>query len=237
MQRLQGECLHGLQAARNEEEVFGVTSTMARQLGFDYCAFGLRTPFPLSRPKFFTISNYSPAWQERYQAAGYLRTDPTVLHGATSSAPLVWTDRVFANARDLWEDAHAHGLRHGWAQSCHDPQGMSSLLTLAREDDEIAPGELAAKMAAMSWLVQATHSRMAQLATPRLMPDAGVLLTAREIEVMRWTADGKTSADISAIMTISENTVNFHIKNAVFKLNATNKTAGVVKAAMMGLLD
>lgn len=61
-------------------------------------------------------------------------------------------------------------------------------------------------------------------------------LTEREIEVLRWTADGKTSADISAILTISDNTVNFHIKNAVAKLGVANKTAAVVKAALLGYL-
>jgi LuxR family transcriptional regulator len=61
-------------------------------------------------------------------------------------------------------------------------------------------------------------------------------LTAREIEVLKWTADGKTSADISSLLAVSENTVNFHVKNAVFKLQSTNKTAATVRAAMLGLL-
>jgi LuxR family quorum-sensing system transcriptional regulator SolR len=61
-------------------------------------------------------------------------------------------------------------------------------------------------------------------------------LTSREIEVLKWTADGKTSADISSLLDVSENTVNFHVKNAVFKLRANNKTAATVRAAMLGLL-
>ena len=61
-------------------------------------------------------------------------------------------------------------------------------------------------------------------------------LTAREIEVLKWTADGKTSADISSLLDVSENTVNFHVKNAVTKLQTTNKTAATVRAAMLGLL-
>lgn len=61
-------------------------------------------------------------------------------------------------------------------------------------------------------------------------------LTAREVEVLRWTADGKTSGEIADIMNITEHTVNFHIKNSLVKLDASNKTAAVVKAAMTGLL-
>ncbi len=44
-------------------------------------------------------------------------------------------------------------------------------------------------------------------------------LSNREITVLRWTA-----GEISAIMNITERTVNFHIKNAA------NKTSAAVKA-------
>ncbi|MBF3912595.1 LuxR family transcriptional regulator, partial [Burkholderia pseudomallei] len=32
-------------------------------------------------------------------------------------------------------------------------------------------------------------------------------------------------------------TVNFHVKNAILKLRTANKTAAVVRAAMLGLLS
>ncbi len=35
----------------------------------------------------------------------------------------------------------------------------------------------------------------------------------REKEILKWTAEGKTSAEIAMILSISENTVNFHQKN------------------------
>ena len=55
--------------------------------------------------------------------------------------------------------------------------------------------------------------------------------------MLRWTGDGKTSSDIADILTISDNTVNFHIKNAIKKMGANNKTAAAVKAALSGLLN
>jgi len=41
---------------------------------------------------------------------------------------------------------------------------------------------------------------------------------------------------VGEIMNISERTVNFHVNNALEKLGAANKTAGVIKAAMLRLL-
>ncbi|CDL45784.1 N-3-oxohexanoyl-L-homoserine lactone quorum-sensing transcriptional activator @ N-3-oxooctanoyl-L-homoserine lactone quorum-sensing transcriptional activator [Escherichia coli ISC41] len=46
----------------------------------------------------------------------------------------------------------------------------------------------------------------------------------REKEILKWTAEGKTSAEIAMILSISENTVNFHQKNMQKKINAPNKT-------------
>ena len=68
------------------------------------------------------------------------------------------------------------------------------------------------------------------------MRESTVQLTEREIMVLRWTAEGKTSGEISSILDITERTVNFHIANAMVKLNAVNKTAAVIRAAMVGLL-
>lgn len=62
-------------------------------------------------------------------------------------------------------------------------------------------------------------------------------LTNREMEVLRWTALGKTSDEIARILGISINTVNFHLKNAISKLRTVNKTAAVYRATILGLLN
>ncbi|MEJ8852853.1 LuxR C-terminal-related transcriptional regulator, partial [Variovorax rhizosphaerae] len=54
--------------------------------------------------------------------------------------------------------------------------------------------------------------------------------------VLKWSADGKTAAEIGDILNISVPTANFHIKNVIHKLRASNKTAAVVQALVSGLL-
>jgi DNA-binding CsgD family transcriptional regulator len=54
---------------------------------------------------------------------------------------------------------------------------------------------------------------------------------------LRWTAEGKSSWDIGAILSISENTVSFHIKNAMRKLGTTSRTVAVVKAIRLNLIE
>ena len=228
--------MSSLLTASTEAEFFDTLSKVGRELGFEYCAYGMRMPLPLSNPKLYMLNNYSQEWQQRYAKENYLTVDPTVAHGMKSVMPLVWSEPVFQSSRGLWEDARSHGLNVGWAQSSYDAKGVGGLLTLARSNENLGAAELRKNAAAMSSLVQFAHEGMSRLIAAKRAPEPPILLTAREIEVLRWTADGKTSSEVGQIMNISERTVNFHVNNSLEKLGAVNKTACVVKAAMLRLL-
>jgi LuxR family transcriptional regulator len=182
------------------------------------------------------LNNYPTEWQERYVQQGYVQVDPTVQHGCRKNTPLVWSDSVFAQAQEFWEDARSFGLRFGWAKACIDGGGVRGMLTLARSGSPLTEQEVQHNEMKMRWLAHVAHVALSQIFTTRQAEQMQPNLTAREIEVLKWTADGKTSADISSLLAVSENTVNFHVKNAVFKLQTTNKTAATVRAAMLGLL-
>lgn len=55
-------------------------------------------------------------------------------------------------------------------------------------------------------------------------------LTNREIEVLKWLKEGKSSNDVSVILNISERTVNFHCNNILRKLDAVNRVQAVAVA-------
>jgi len=62
-------------------------------------------------------------------------------------------------------------------------------------------------------------------------------LTARELEVLRLIQDGHRNKQIATQLSISENTVNFHIKNMMGKLQANDRTHAVTIALRRGLLQ
>ncbi|HEX9171145.1 MAG TPA: autoinducer binding domain-containing protein [Telluria sp.] len=223
-------------AATTQGEFFEVLKTAAVEVGFEYCALGLLFPLPFSRPQVFMVNNYSAAWQQRYVDGDYLRSDPTVAHAKTSSKPVIWSDAVFADAPALWDDARDHRLHVGWAQPTHDLKGVAGLFTLARESVPIDQAELRANVIRMTWLAQAAHEVLAQLVDARPNAAPWQDLTEREREVLRWTGDGKTSGEIGDILNVAERTVNFHVNNAMLKLGTPNKTATVLRAAMLRLL-
>lgn len=235
MKNWQEDLLELMEGGHSQEDVFLRISSVARAFGFEHCAYGLRMPLPFSKPQVVILNNYPKAWQMRYAEAGYLDIDPSVLHCRQQQLPVLWTDDLFQSAPGLWDDARAHGLRFGWAKSTTDTNGLAGMLTLSRSLEPITRAELDAKELKMRWLAHVAHLTLAQ---PSLSQHAEeVALTKREIEVLQWTADGKTSGEVSDILRVSENTVNFHIKNAVAKLRSPNKTAAVVRAAVLGLLN
>jgi DNA-binding NarL/FixJ family response regulator len=62
-------------------------------------------------------------------------------------------------------------------------------------------------------------------------------LTMRELEVLRLIRDGYRNKQIADQLSISETTVNFHIKNLVDKLQANDRTHAVTIALRRGLLQ
>jgi DNA-binding NarL/FixJ family response regulator len=62
-------------------------------------------------------------------------------------------------------------------------------------------------------------------------------LTSRELDVLRLIRDGRRNKQIADQLAISENTVNFHIKNLVDKLQANDRTHAVTIALRRGLLQ
>jgi DNA-binding NarL/FixJ family response regulator len=61
-------------------------------------------------------------------------------------------------------------------------------------------------------------------------------LTPREVDVLQLIWDGHKNKQVADRLSISENTVNFHIKNIVGKLGANDRTHAVTIAVRRGLL-
>lgn len=62
-------------------------------------------------------------------------------------------------------------------------------------------------------------------------------LTDKELSILRWIADGKTSFEIGSIMSLSEHTVNAYAATATKKLDTTNRTQAVIKAVRLRIID
>lgn len=66
--------------------------------------------------------------------------------------------------------------------------------------------------------------------------DPANLLTAREVEVLRFLSQGLTTAQTGSEMFISENTVKTHIRHILEKLEVSNRAEAVARATQLGLI-
>ncbi|MEK6575158.1 MAG: response regulator transcription factor [Chloroflexota bacterium] len=112
-------------------------------------------------------------------------------------------------------DAHSmraavEGGADGFALKTDPPQAT---LTAIRQ---VAAGQMVFPQAARRWLTQ--HAA----------PDPNAL-TEREEAVLALVAEGKSNAQIAAVLNLSENTVKFHLRNLYTKLGVTNRTEAAAK--------
>lgn len=217
------------------EADFDCLLTRVRQLGFDYCATGMQFPLPLSAPKTLLENNYSSSWQLYYEKENLLSVDPVIPYTLSKSGPVLWSE-THQWSQAFWEEASLHNLKYGISIAMRHQSGALGMLSVARSHNEIKKKEfddLSSEIVRIGEMFAV--SKFAKTVED-LLPEATIELTAREKEILRWTADGKTSEDISNILSLSVNTVNFHVKQVQAKLNAVNKTQAVVKALMLHLM-
>lgn len=70
-----------------------------------------------------------------------------------------------------------------------------------------------------------------------LSPKDVITLSSREIECLKWAAVGLLTKEIAFRLSVSEKTVEFHLRNATKRLNARNRTHAVARALVYGLIS
>ena len=94
-------------------------------------------------------------------------------------------------------------------------------------------GEVALTRAAATKVAKS----LAEISRQKSKQEAGILLSEREVAILRLVADGLSNYEISQRVSLSENTIKYHLKNILQKLNAHNRTEAVTFAIRNGLLE
>lgn len=194
-------------------------------------------PRILDRAQLFqrnVLTTYPDAWLRRYQEARHEARDPVIKSLSTSALPVDWDGMKGRHV--VLDEAREHGLAGGITVSVTASGGQRALLSLAtgRPPERGAVDHAAAGLVLLTALhVHEALQRIGQAPQPGALPQ----LTQRERECLQWAASGKTSWEISTILSISERTVIFHVGNATKKLNAANRRQAVVRALSLGLID
>jgi len=217
-----------------------------RQTGFRYYTYisgkivaGRRITNFDPREKPFHLTNVPAAWEAHYSRKQYYDHDPIMLHALYNVMPERWSaivhrEGLTAKQQRIVSDAEDAGLRNGMIVPVHGPGGEFAALSLSHsETGQSAATNVIADEAVVLMFALRFHSVVRKLREPD-MAGASVDLTNREIDVLFWTAEGKSTWDISQILDISEATVNFHINSAKRKLGVFSKPHAVAKMYTLG---
>jgi LuxR family transcriptional regulator len=152
--------------------------------------------------------------------------------------PILWSEELFAQVPTLWEALETQGLQHGWSQAIHDERsGFCSILSLARSHCPITAFELYENLGFSVFMGRHLHALITQTLPKKAETPPPSHLSAREIDVLKLAADGKTAYESARILNLSPRTINFHVQSAIVKLGVNNKIAAVITAAKEGYLS
>lgn len=181
--------------------------------------------------------SYPEDWIDYYMANNYIRLDPVRQHAVCTRQPFMWSD--LARFRDLtpaqitlMNQGVEAGLHDGLAISFHGPLGEVYGVGMASSQPN---PDVVRSLQSIQVLSTQFHVLFCGL-HDQSKTFGGASLTAREMEVLRWCAAGKSNWSIGEILGISEHGVDFHMRNILRKLEADTRMSAVVKALHGGLI-
>lgn len=241
MRTLEEEILSITSIESSEQEVFRHAQAIIKSIGFDQCAYAFRLPWPLSDSDLLILNNYSSPCKVRYVSVPYKKEyfsfsiykklDPK------KQAESIPPEQSFIGIQTLQDDAKRHGLSINLIQTKNQNNQIMGMLALSKWAHPSLNTLTHIGQKQIEWLVHVLHAALTSSVKRKNFYNHESDLTKRELEVLKWTAEGKTSKEIANILCVSKHVIDFHIKNITRKLDSPNKTAGAVKATMLGIIQ
>ena len=211
----------------------------AHDMDFGYVSSALAIDRPGQKAVFMMLNNAPEAFADATRDEEDAKRDPVLKRLKRLSVPFVYDQSTYVSdgAADLWERQAEFGYRTGISVALHLPGHKHFLLGVDRaetlpEDDE----KLTRMLADIQLLAVHAQDAAVRLLTPAAPESEIPTLTPRELEVLRWTMEGKSAWEVGQILSVSEHTVNFHMRNILRKLDSTSKHQAVLKAIALEML-
>jgi len=221
------------------ETVQDSVHTIARRFEVEYVTLHLFRGGDDAKNKPYVRTNYPDAWVSRYLLNDYVRIDPVLQMAETTDIPFCWsTIPLTPDHMEMMEQARQHGVgQTGFSLRHRDSIGRHSVLSFNAKEPR--GGETWEPFLDRTGEhLRGLAAKMHQMALTEIFgnDDISPALSPRETECLKWTAAGKTHADIAIILNLSEHTVRSYLKDARVKLDSVTLAQAVSKAAALGLI-
>jgi DNA-binding CsgD family transcriptional regulator len=222
------------------DELLKAVDRLSWRLGFDKMSAMAVFGRPRSCRDFHAVDNVSAEYRDHFQSYDGGKRDPVMQHCKVSSVPIIWNQDTYvaSGCGAKWETQARFGYRTGIAVAIHLHHARHFLIGVDRDQalpsDKVEVSRITAELLLFAVLV---HDAALRILLPQACVSNDIQLpTARELECMRWTMEGKTAWEVGTILGISERTAVRHLNNASRKLSCINKHQAVLKALQLGLI-
>lgn len=198
---------------------------------------GLNIPLGAGRTRFVQCT-YSDAWVKHCVSREPLSSSRLATLSPALSAPLDWSE--LPDNPDTQSLLRRADAREGSTQLLSLPLrplvGETALFFVASEM-ETETWQAQKKTILREFQVLASYFHQHILRIYGHDAESQILVSARELDCLKWVAAGKTAWEASVILGISERTVRFHLNAAREKLNCLTTTQAVAKAVSQQLIE
>lgn len=234
------EVIDKLNQAASPQGICDALTSFTGRYGLTSMIVGI-IPSPKERlqERHLLVSAYPAGWMDRYAEQNYVHIDPVVRRVVHDLSPFLWSESApFADEDDcavvrrMFGEAAEFRLGNGFAVPLITLDGAVAAVSLGGERVDVPPAARGMiSMIATFGIARAIDIR------DRHRRRLCLKLTPREIECLKWAANGKTEWEISAILRVSEHTADKHLANAHRKLGAANRAQAVAHAIRLGLIS
>lgn len=224
-----------------EEDKSTLFLQVARELyGLDHLAYlGVNVPNSTSG-RYSIQCTFADRWVKRYAAQNYVSVDPVVRSGLTAVVPLDWAEipKKTSAERNFFGESREFGVaRQGLVLPVGSTTGEPAIFCINSDmSDKEWCSHKQQFMRDFLVLAACFHKGVLEVAGWKTSPLADAL-SRRELECLKWAAEGKTAWETSVILAVSERCVRFHLDQARQKLNCQTKVQAVAKAVSLGVMD
>lgn len=226
-------------SAGNLEELFSYLCTAVGYFGISSAAYFLVNDHQSLNLKGNTcvVSSYPKKWMNYYVQNNLLRHDPLLHRCFSTSNAFSWRQLNAPNlpkpSAHFVDAIYNFGILDAVGIPIHGPNSELACIGLAASSKIDPDPNFLGKVQALGTQFHIAFGRMA--GKPSVFSPLD--LTERERDILMWSAEGKSTYSIGEILSISENTVKYHLKNIYRKLNVTDRIQAVIKAIFLGLIN
>ncbi|BAP40998.1 AHL-dependent transcriptional regulator PpuR [Pseudomonas sp. StFLB209] len=210
--------------------------TLTLKLGYSNFLVGLKPGVAAAGQQVLIHTDYPVAWRTQYDAQSYMAVDPIVHHCLGSNRPLIWKRENYRLPSEsaFFEEATMYGLEQGLALPLHGPRGEAGMLCLKPDEKGAQAGVTMLQSLPMATMLR--DYAIEWVLRAQAEHNAPVHLTAREKEVLQWSAAGKTTWEISMILSCTTSAIDFHFKNIRRKFQVSSRQMAVLRAIQQKLI-